>query len=529
MSAPDSIALLQASSSAVVGAKRSASSSRVKVCGLLGLERGAQRPLEGEELLGGAGALLEQALDPLQVEALGLKLLDQPQPGDVLGAVVADAVADLGGGEQAAGAVRADVAHRHPRLGGELLDRERVLARCGPSCPVASRSCVPIVCTLSLSAVSASNVTSNDVTLFTDTGTYGNYARINEERDDEHRTTTAPPRSPRRLGQRLLGSGLLDLLAGPPGVDGYLEQIQPDLGGRATAAPRSPRCERLTPDSVTLEPARQPRLGGLPGRPVHPARRRDRRRAAHPLLLAGLGRRHRPRARADGQGAPRGPRLQLPDRARARPGMVARARARPTATSRLPDERPERILLISGGSGITPVMSMLRTLCAEGHTGPGHLPALRPRRRARDLPRRARADRAAHPNVRLVRSYTRAAGTGELDGHFDLTHLGRLEPSSTRAETFACGPPALLDAVRETWAERGARGAPPRRELRPADAGAGRAASPRAQSTSPAPTSGSRTAAPRCSSRPRPPGSARSSAAGWASATPAPAARRRAR
>ena len=34
----------------------------------------------------------------------------------------------------------------------------------------------------------------------------------------------------------------------------------------------------------------------------------------------------------------------------------------------LPDERPDRILLISGGSGITPVLSILRTLCAEGHS-----------------------------------------------------------------------------------------------------------------------------------------------------------------
>ena len=35
----------------------------------------------------------------------------------------------------------------------------------------------------------------------------------------------------------------------------------------------------------------------------------------------------------------------------------------------LPAERPERLLLISGGSGITPVISMLRTLCDEGHAG----------------------------------------------------------------------------------------------------------------------------------------------------------------
>ncbi len=35
----------------------------------------------------------------------------------------------------------------------------------------------------------------------------------------------------------------------------------------------------------------------------------------------------------------------------------------------LPEQRPHRILLVSGGSGITPVMSMLRTLHAEGFDG----------------------------------------------------------------------------------------------------------------------------------------------------------------
>src|SRR5205807_3985796 len=35
----------------------------------------------------------------------------------------------------------------------------------------------------------------------------------------------------------------------------------------------------------------------------------------------------------------------------------------------LPYPRPERLALISGGSGITPVLSMLRTLCDEGYGG----------------------------------------------------------------------------------------------------------------------------------------------------------------
>ncbi len=122
---------------------------------------------------------------------------------------------------------------------------------------------------------------------------------------------------------------------------------------------------------------------------------------------------------------------------------------------RLPDERPERILLISGGSGITPVMSILRTLCEEGHRGPTTFLHYAP-----DPERaiyRGELERLArlHPNLRLARSYTRAHGEGEVDGHFGISHLAAAEPDYAQAETFACGPPALLDAVREAWASAG--------------------------------------------------------------------------
>jgi stearoyl-CoA 9-desaturase NADPH oxidoreductase len=122
----------------------------------------------------------------------------------------------------------------------------------------------------------------------------------------------------------------------------------------------------------------------------------------------------------------------------------------------LPDARPERILLISGGSGITPVMSILRTLNAERH--PGAISFLHYAPDAERAIYRDALERIAlrHPNVRLARSYTRARGEGELDGHFDFSHVRRLEPDLDRVEAFACGPPALLDSVREAWTDAGA-------------------------------------------------------------------------
>src|SRR5436190_10043997 len=63
--------------------------------------------------------------------------------------------------------------------------------------------------------------------------------------------TATAPQKPRRIGQKILGSGLLDLLAGPPGVDGYLEQVHPAWGVRERRA-EVIVADRRTPGSVTL-------------------------------------------------------------------------------------------------------------------------------------------------------------------------------------------------------------------------------------------------------------------------------------
>ncbi|HET8931176.1 MAG TPA: FAD-binding oxidoreductase [Acidimicrobiales bacterium] len=117
-------------------------------------------------------------------------------------------------------------------------------------------------------------------------------------------------------------------------------------------------------------------------------------------------------------------------------------------TFTLPDTRPERTVLISGGSGITPVLSMLRTLCARGHDRPvsfvhysfGPHDALY----ADEVAGLA----AKYPNVTSVRAYT-DHHAGDLTGLFRLGHLDAVDPEWRQSEIFLCGPPGLMGAVTE--------------------------------------------------------------------------------
>jgi stearoyl-CoA 9-desaturase NADPH oxidoreductase len=264
-------------------------------------------------------------------------------------------------------------------------------------------------------------------------------------------TPTRPSRS-RRLRRRILGSGVLDLLAGPPGIDGYLEQIRPTWVVGACRAVVV-RVERSTPDSVTLGLRANSAWEGFgAGQFIQVGVEIDgswRERCYSPASVAGLGRDLELTVKSHPEGLVSGFLFE-----RARPGMVV-AMSQAQGEFRLPDRRPDRILLISAGSGITPVMSILRTLCAEGHPGPITFLHYAPdpaRAIYRDeLERLARR----HPNVRLVRSYTRARGAGEINGHFAMPQIAAAEQDFPRAETFACGPPDLLDAIGREWRATG--------------------------------------------------------------------------
>jgi ferredoxin-NADP reductase len=126
----------------------------------------------------------------------------------------------------------------------------------------------------------------------------------------------------------------------------------------------------------------------------------------------------------------------------------------PDGTFTLPATRPGRVLLISGGSGVTPVLAMARTLVDEGH--PGEIVFLHYSNGPSDvLYRTELAELAArHPGLRVVHAYTHAKTGGDLRGFFSPEHLEAAAPWYRDAETYVCGPQPLMDAVRDQLGER---------------------------------------------------------------------------
>jgi stearoyl-CoA 9-desaturase NADPH oxidoreductase len=250
------------------------------------------------------------------------------------------------------------------------------------------------------------------------------------------------------LTQRVLRSPLVDLLTGPHGVDRYTELVAPTW---TQADPRAKviAVRRETPRSVTLtlEP-NQAFTGHRAGQHINLTVEIDGRRRTRPYSPASAeGARYIELAigRHDGGLVS----TYLNDHAHV--GMIVGLDA-VGGEFVLPAVRPRRILFVSGGSGITPVMSMLRTLCAEGFEGEtAHARSKREiafvhyARSAEEATYRAELD--SMRGVRVLHGYTRETAGTDLDGRFGAAHLTAAMPDPDAV--FVCGPPQLVDAVRE--------------------------------------------------------------------------------
>jgi stearoyl-CoA 9-desaturase NADPH oxidoreductase len=257
-----------------------------------------------------------------------------------------------------------------------------------------------------------------------------------------------PAVSAAAIGQRLLRSRVLEALAYPHGVDRYVELVRPLAVRREARAEVRHVCHQ-TPKSVTLTL-----------RPNHNWRGIRAGQFVGVSVDIGGVRETRPYSPSGSQHAGAGE-LELtvsthPEgkvsrhlRDHARPGMIVGLTGA-EGSFVLPEPRPERVLLISGGSGITPVMAMLRTLCDEGFTGEiGFLNYARSPALALygdELDRLA----AAHRSVRVARGFTRDGGRVPA-GRFRREHLRTVISEHAAAATFVCGPPALIESVRAIW------------------------------------------------------------------------------
>ncbi len=112
----------------------------------------------------------------------------------------------------------------------------------------------------------------------------------------------------------------------------------------------------------------------------------------------------------------------------------------------LPDPRPAKVLFVTAGSGITPVMGMLRNALDElgdivvVHSAPtradvifgGELRML-----------------AARGHITLVERRT------DTEGMLTAEDLADLVPDLDEREAWACGPAGMLAALESRWADRG--------------------------------------------------------------------------
>lgn len=114
----------------------------------------------------------------------------------------------------------------------------------------------------------------------------------------------------------------------------------------------------------------------------------------------------------------------------------------------LPDPLPARLLMITGGSGITPVMAMLRTLADQDRRPDVVMVHSAPTPDEVIFGAELRELARTHPGLRLVERHT------DLDGRLKLAELDQICPDWADREAFVCGPSGLLDAAEAHWADQ---------------------------------------------------------------------------
>jgi ferredoxin-NADP reductase len=111
----------------------------------------------------------------------------------------------------------------------------------------------------------------------------------------------------------------------------------------------------------------------------------------------------------------------------------------------LPNPLPNELVLLSGGSGITPVMSILRTLLRRGYGGTVHFIHY-----AQSPDHQIFAEELADlpPNIHVRLLYPECG-----DPVFCTEELAGMVADYADLDTWACGPGGLIELIQETYAD----------------------------------------------------------------------------
>src|SRR5258705_4049702 len=130
------------------------------------------------------------------------------------------------------------------------------------------------------------------------------------------------------------------------------------------------------------------------------------------------------------------------------PGTIVRLAA-PQGNFVMPDPAPASVLFITAGSGITPVMSMLRTLARRDQiTDVIHLHSA-PTESDVMFAAEMATMQTGHEGYRLRLRSTRT------DGRLELSQLGDEVPDWRERQTWACGPEGMLNDAERVWHAHG--------------------------------------------------------------------------
>ena len=254
------------------------------------------------------------------------------------------------------------------------------------------------------------------------------------------------------ITERILSSRTLAALASPHSVDRYLEQINPmwaatEVRARVVAVqPEAPGVATLTLQPTSTWRGHRAGQYVQVGVELPDSAKRLTRCFSISSAASAPGERFTLTIRAHEEG--KVSKHLVND---ARPGQIlhlSQAEGDFTLPGSPATPSPYPILMISGGSGITPVMSQVRTLLRDGYDG-----------RANRKVTFVHFARSTDDQIFADELAAIAAGDNDIDVHtfygetFSAIGLARIVPDFRDVQTFACGPAPMIELIQGAYDE----------------------------------------------------------------------------